>query len=43
MKGVTVQELSDNKSYGLELEVLSGFKGLSRKITTREYKSLVLL
>ena len=43
MKGVTVQELSDNKSYGLELEVLSGFKGLSRKIYNKRIQKLGLV
>jgi HPr kinase/phosphorylase len=32
MKGIAVQGLIDDKSYGLELEAISGLKGLSRKI-----------
>ncbi|MCX5804865.1 MAG: HPr(Ser) kinase/phosphatase [Proteobacteria bacterium] len=43
MKGVTVQELNDNKSYGLELEVISGFKGLSRKIYNQRIQKLGLV
>jgi HPr kinase/phosphorylase len=32
MKGITVQELLDDKSYGLELELISGARGVSKKI-----------
>ncbi len=43
MKGITVQELSQDKSYGLELKVISGFKGLSRKIYNPRIQKLGLV
>jgi HPr kinase/phosphorylase len=32
MKGITVQELLDDRTYGLELELISGSKGISKRI-----------
>lgn len=43
MKGITVNELKDNKVYGLELETISGFKGLSRKIYNPRIQKLGLV
>ncbi len=43
MKGITVQELIDDNVYGLELEVVSGDKGLSRKIFNPRIQKLGLV
>jgi HPr kinase/phosphorylase len=43
MKGITVKELKDNKVYGLELEAISGLKGLSRKIYNPRIQKLGLV
>jgi HPr kinase/phosphorylase len=43
MKGIAVQGLMDDKSYGLELEAISGFKGLSRKIYNPRIQKLGLV
>ncbi|HBA54547.1 HPr(Ser) kinase/phosphatase [Syntrophorhabdus aromaticivorans] len=43
MKGVTVQELLDDRVYGLELEVVSGFRGLSRNIYNPRIQKLGLV
>lgn len=43
MKGITIQELIDDTQYGLELEVLSGNKGLSRKIYNTKIQKLGLV
>jgi HPr kinase/phosphorylase len=43
MKGITVKELEDNKVYGLELEAISGLKGLSRKIYNPRIQKLGLV
>ena len=43
MKGITVQELKDDKTYGLALETISGFKGLSRKIYNPRIQKLGLV
>jgi HPr kinase/phosphorylase len=43
MNGITVQELADDSVYGLELEVISGFKGLSRKIYNPRIQKLGLV
>ena len=43
MKGVTVQELIDNRTHRLELEVISGRKGLERKIYNPRIQKLGLV
>lgn len=43
MKGITVQELKDDTLYGLELEVISGTRGLSRKIYNPRIQKLGLV
>ncbi|MBA4417490.1 MAG: HPr(Ser) kinase/phosphatase [Syntrophus sp. (in: bacteria)] len=43
MNGITVQELTDDSVYGLELEVISGSKGLSRKIYNPRIQKLGLV
>ncbi|HOW56171.1 MAG TPA: hypothetical protein PLR60_16150, partial [Syntrophorhabdaceae bacterium] len=43
MKGIAVQELVDDELYGLELEVLAGKKGLSRKIYNPRIQKLGLV
>lgn len=43
MKGVTVQELIDNQTYGLELEAISGHGGLQRKIYNPRIQKLGLV
>lgn len=43
MKGITVQDLKDNTLYGLELEVLAGARGLSRKIYNPRIQKLGLV
>jgi len=43
MKGITVQELKDDTLYGLGLEVISGFKGLSRNIYNQRIQKLGLV
>jgi HPr kinase/phosphorylase len=43
MKGITVQELINDSVYGLELEAISGFKGLSRKIYNPRIQKLGLV
>jgi HPr kinase/phosphorylase len=43
MKGIAVQGLIDDKSYGLELEAISGLKGLSRKIYNPRIQKLGLV
>lgn len=43
MKGITVQELRDDKEHGLELEVIAGLKGLSRKIYNAKIQKLGLV
>jgi HPr kinase/phosphorylase len=43
MKGITVQELVEDKEYGLGLEVVSGTKGLSRKIYNSKIQKLGLV
>ena len=43
MKGVTVQELKDDKIYGLDLEIISGYKGLFRKIYNTRIQKLGLV
>jgi HPr kinase/phosphorylase len=43
MKGIAVQGLIDDKSYGLELEAISGIKGLSRKIYNPRIQKLGLV
>jgi len=43
MKGITVKELKEDTVYGLELEVLSGQRGLSRKIYNPRIQKLGLV
>ncbi len=43
MKGITVQELSEDKEYDLELEVISGFDGVSKKIYNPRIQKLGLV
>ncbi len=43
MKGITVQELKDDVVYGLELEAISGIKGLTRKIYNQRIQKLGLV
>jgi len=43
MKGIEVQQLVDDELYGLELEVLAGYKGLSRKIYNPRIQKLGLV
>jgi HPr kinase/phosphorylase len=43
MKGITVQELKDDKFYGLELKAISGFEGLNRKIYNPRIQKLGLV
>jgi HPr kinase/phosphorylase len=43
VKGVTVQELKDDKIYGLDLEIISGYKGLFRKIYNTRIQKLGLV
>jgi len=43
MKGITLQELIEDTLYGLELEVISGPKGLSRKIYNPRIQKLGLV
>ena len=43
MKGITVQEIADDKEYGLELEVISGFAGVSKRIYNPRIQKLGLV
>ncbi len=43
MKGITVQELLENKVYGFELEVIAGSEGLSKKIYNPRIQKLGLI
>lgn len=43
MKGLTVQELKEDATYGLELELISGFKGVTRKIYNTRIQKLGLI
>ncbi|HVN23840.1 MAG TPA: HPr(Ser) kinase/phosphatase [Syntrophorhabdales bacterium] len=43
MKGITVQELLENKAYGFELEVIAGSEGLSKKIYNPRIQKLGLI
>ena len=43
MKGITVQELLENKTYGFELEVIAGPKGLSKRIYNPRIQKLGLI
>ena len=43
MKGITVQEIADDKEYGLELEVISGFTGVSKRIYNPRIQKLGLV
>ena len=43
MKGITVQELQENKTYGFELEVIAGSRGLSKKIYNPRIQKLGLI
>ena len=43
MTGITVQELKDDKIYGLGLEAISGLQGLSRKIFNPRIQKLGLV
>ena len=43
MKGITVEQIAHNSEYGLELEVISGSGGLSRKIYNPRIQKLGLV
>ncbi|HAR95891.1 MAG TPA: HPr(Ser) kinase/phosphatase [Deltaproteobacteria bacterium] len=43
MKGLTVQELTEDTAYGLELEFISGVKGAARKIYNTRIQKLGLI
>ncbi len=43
MKGITVEQIAHNSEYGLELEVISGSGGLSRKICNPRIQKLGLV
>jgi HPr kinase/phosphorylase len=43
MKGITVQELKDDREYILELEAIAGFRGLPRKIYNAKIQKLGLV
>ncbi len=43
MKGITVQELLEDKVYGFELEIIAGSQGLSRKIYNPRIQKLGLI
>jgi HPr kinase/phosphorylase len=43
MKGITVQEITDDKEYGLELEVISGLRGVSKRIYNPRIQKLGLV
>ena len=43
MKGITVQELKEDTLYGLELEIISGTRGLSKKIYNPRIQKLGLV
>ncbi len=43
MKGITVQELLENKTYGFELEAIAGLEGLSKKIFNPRIQKLGLI
>jgi HPr kinase/phosphorylase len=43
MKGITVQEIVDEKEHGLELEIISGFRGVSKRIYNPRIQKLGLV
>jgi HPr kinase/phosphorylase len=43
MKGITVQEIADDRDYGLELEVISGLQGASKRIYNPRIQKLGLV
>jgi HPr kinase/phosphorylase len=43
MKGITVQDLLDDRTSGLELEIISGFQGVSKKIYNPRIQKLGLV
>ncbi|MGA3173838.1 MAG: HPr(Ser) kinase/phosphatase [Syntrophorhabdales bacterium] len=43
MKGITVQQIAQDKAYGLELEIISGFEGASKKIYNPRIQKLGLV
>ena len=43
MKGITIQEIADDKEYDLELEVISGSKGISKRIYNPRIQKLGLV
>jgi HPr kinase/phosphorylase len=43
MKGLTVQQLAEDREHGLDLEVISGFKGLQKKIYNPRIQKLGLI
>ena len=43
MKGITVQALADDREHGIELEVISGFTGLQKKIYNPRIQKLGLI
>ncbi len=43
MKGITVREIADDKEYGLELEVISGLTGVSKRVYNPRIQKLGLV
>jgi HPr kinase/phosphorylase len=43
MKGITVQELLENKTFGLELEIIAGSQGLAKRIHNPRIQKLGLV
>ena len=43
MKGITVQEISDDKEYGLDVEIIAGLKGVSRRVYNPRIQKLGLV
>jgi HPr kinase/phosphorylase len=43
MKGITVRELADDREHGLDLGIISGFKGLQKKIYNPRIQKLGLI
>ncbi|MGD0230646.1 MAG: HPr(Ser) kinase/phosphatase [Syntrophorhabdales bacterium] len=43
MKGITVQEIANDETYGLGLDVISGFEGVSKKIYNPRIQKLGLV
>jgi HPr kinase/phosphorylase len=43
MKGITIQEISEDREYGLELEVISGSRGIAKRIYNPRIQKLGLV